>query len=135
MPAFGKTSKRQLSTIHPKLQLICRTAIRRWDFSVVCGHRSVEDQQAAYAAGRSMLDGVTKKSAHNYTPARAVDLVPYWKGELCWHDRERILRFVEYIRGIADALNIPIRLGADWDGDTDLTDQTFNDRVHFELVL
>jgi peptidoglycan L-alanyl-D-glutamate endopeptidase CwlK len=27
-----------------------------------------------------------------------------------------------------------VRFGGDWDGDKDITDQKFNDLVHFELI-
>ena len=36
--------------------------------------------------------------------------------------------------GVAAVMGIPIRCGADWDGDHNLRDQTFNDLPHIELL-
>ena len=44
---------------------------------LIWGHRSVEEQKAAYAAKRSKLDGVRKFSLHNYRPSLAADLWVY----------------------------------------------------------
>ena len=44
---------------------------------LIWGHRSVEEQKAAYAAKRSKLDGVRKFSRHNYRPSLAADLWVY----------------------------------------------------------
>ncbi len=40
--------------------------------------------------------------------------------------------FAGYVEGTADAHRIPIRWGGDWDRDHCLSDQTFDDLVHFE---
>lgn len=44
---------------------------------LIWGHRSVDEQKAAYAAKRSKLDGVRKFSLHNYLPSLAADLWVY----------------------------------------------------------
>jgi hypothetical protein len=38
------------------------------------------------------------------------------------------------VKGISYYLDIPIRLGADWDGDNNFRDQTFDDLCHIELL-
>lgn len=42
--------------------------------------------------------------------------------------------YIGALKGTADTMGIKIRSGADWDGDNQLDDQTFNDIGHIELV-
>ena len=44
---------------------------------LIWGHRSLAEQQAAYKAGRSKINGKTKFSLHNFKPALAADLWVY----------------------------------------------------------
>lgn len=44
---------------------------------LIWGHRTPEEQQRAYAAKRSKLNGKTRFSLHNYMPALAADLWVY----------------------------------------------------------
>jgi len=60
-----------------------------------------------------------------------VDVLPY---PIDWKDTKRMYMFVGFVRGIATSMNIKIRCGADWDGDTQVKDQNFNDLSHFELI-
>lgn len=46
--------------------------------------RTQAEQQAAHAAGRSQLDGVTRWSLHQYAPGLACDLVPTISGRAIW---------------------------------------------------
>ena len=50
-----------------------------------------------------------------------------------WEDRERFSYFAGFVKGVAWRLNIRVRWGGDWDGDTELSDNNFDDLVHFEL--
>jgi len=70
-------------------------------------------------------------SKHNTYPSLAVDVMPY---PIDWRDLYRIYYFVGYARGVANQMGIPIRCGADWDGDFNLKDQNFHDLPHFELL-
>lgn len=61
------------------------------DLLLTCTHRSVEEQQALYAQGRTkpgqivtQVDGVQQKSKHNYLPARAVDVAVVVGGKVTW---------------------------------------------------
>lgn len=79
---FGKRSLDNLATCHPVLQTLAKKALEKnlLDFTVICGHRSKADQDAAFKAGTSGLRW--PKSYHNRTPSLAMDLVPYplnWK--------------------------------------------------------
>ena len=64
---------------------------------ITATHRSVAEQQALYAQGRTkpgaivtQVDGVTQKSNHNYLPSRAIDfaIVNRETGAITWADAE-----------------------------------------------
>lgn len=64
----------------PMIQAAYKQATGK-DLFLTCTHRSVEDQQALYAQGRTKpgkivtkVDGVTKRSQHNFYPSRAIDV-------------------------------------------------------------
>lgn len=140
MPRFGRTSRSRLNTCHEDLRSLFSAVVAGFDCSILYGHRSVEEQQALYAIGRTKekdrdpvtnIDGVKKKSLHNYIPSIAVDVAPY---PIDFNDIDRIRYFAGYVMGMAAALNIKLRWGGDWDQDTEVKDNTFNDLLHFELV-
>lgn len=144
MPTFGTTSRARLVTCDPRLQRIFTDVVARFDCTIVCGHRTVEEQQHLYASGRTRagpiltkIDGVTALSKHNHSPSLAVDVVPWFKGRAVWGEsepeRRLIYHFAGYVRRTAEMLGFPLRWGGDWDGDFDLTNQTFFDLPHFEL--
>ena len=90
---FGKISITKLITVHPKLREVCNLAIiiSNQDFSIIEGYRSVERQQILYKQGRTepgkivtKIDGIKKKSKHNYIPSLAVDVAPYVDGQIVW---------------------------------------------------
>ena len=132
MPSFGKASQNHLSTCHPDLQKIFNEVVKAFDCSVTCGIRTAAEQDRLFEAGKSQL--AYPHSKHNVKPgelSRAVDVIPY---PVDWADLKRFSYFAGFVQGIADRLLIPIRWGGDWDMDTDLKDQNFDDLPHFELV-
>ena len=129
MPSFGAESKRHLATLDPQLQRLMNEAIKHVDFSITCGFRNKADQDKAFAEGYSKVkwpDGM-----HNKNPSRAVDVAPY---PLDWADAEAFTLLAGIIKGISYMLNIPVRLGVDWDGDLNVKEHSFKDRPHIELV-
>jgi len=129
MPAFGRRSQENLSTAHPDLQRLFIEVVKHFDCSVLCGHRGKEAQNEAYHSGRSGVKW--PNGGHNSKPSYAVDVAPYI---IDWEDIKRFYMFVGFVRGIAASMNINIRCGADWDGDTQVKDQNFHDLPHFELI-
>jgi peptidoglycan L-alanyl-D-glutamate endopeptidase CwlK len=129
MPNFGERSRINLETCHEDLQRLFNEVIKHFDCSVICGYRGQEEQDKAYHNGQSKLK--FPESKHNQMPSLAVDVVPY---PIDWSDHERFYMFVGIVRGIAAMMNIPIRCGADWDGDMEIKDQNFHDLPHFELI-
>jgi len=129
MPKFSKASRGRLDTCHPDLVRLMEEVIKHIDITVLCGARSVEEQQELFRQGRSKLDGSPgKMSKHNHVPSLAVD-VSLWP--VAW-DKDRFIAMAYYIRGVADQLGIKIRLGADWNGDM-VFSESFFDGPHIEL--
>ena len=158
MPTYSKASLAKLATCDPRLQEICHEVIKHWDHTVLYGHRIKEQQDAAVAAGNSKTPW--PHSPHNKYPSLAVDLAPYYAnipGGVDWRtDKElfdaikdrnitegldvlenikRWMAFTGFVRGIAAAKGINIRVGADWDGDQKFNDQMFVDLPHVELII
>jgi hypothetical protein len=137
MPKFGTVSSKNLATCDERLQKLFNEVVRHFDCTVVEGHRSVARQQALFAQGRTapgaivtQLDGVNKKGKHNYSPSKAVDVVPY---PVNWNDHERMTYFAGFVKGIAAQMGLTVRWGGDWDGDTETSDENFRDLPHFEV--
>ena len=128
MPKFGSTSKRRLSTCEKDLQLLFKEVVRGFDCTIVCGYRGEKDQNEAYERGNSKVK--YPHGRHNANPSRAVDVAPY---PIDWSDRDRFHYFAGYVKGIASQMGIDVIWGGDWDNDTDLKDNGFDDLVHFEL--
>jgi peptidoglycan L-alanyl-D-glutamate endopeptidase CwlK len=148
MPKFGRLSKSRLNTCHKDLQLICNEVIKIYDFSVLEGLRSLEQQREYYETGRSKLDGINKKSKHQDDGSglsRAVDIMPYAKGTNAFSgSRDDIYRFY-FLAGVmystaqklrSDGLiTHSIRWGGDWKMDMIYrTKREFTDLPHFELI-
>lgn len=137
MPVLSNLSKSRLATCDTRLQDILNEAIKYVDFTVLCGHRTQEEQDEAFRLGRS-----TKKwpdSNHNKLPSVAVDIAPWLADvKLDWNDIAGFARLAGYIQRIADEKGIKVRWGGDWDQDwhtagKDPTEK-FLDAPHIELV-
>ncbi len=134
MAKFSQRSKTNLNECHKDLQHVLNYCIRYFDFSVIEGHRPKEEQNKAFAEGKSKLK--YPKSKHNSKPSMAVDIAPY---PINWKDRERMTYLAGFIVATGrmmydmESNTHLIRWGGDWDGDTEVKDNTFDDLVHFEL--
>lgn len=148
MASFGSASLRQLGTCHPELQRLFLDVVLGWDCQVLEGKRTEAQQRINVARGVSK----TMQSKHVYPlngPSLAVDVAPYplrWPKRpdlgsmnaadwLHWaKDLGRFYFFAGYVRGRAEALGIKLRLGADWNGNGEVSDQSFDDLPHYEIV-
>lgn len=134
MPSYSNTSKKRLATCHKDLQTIFNEVIKGFDCTIVCGHRSEKEQTKAFNDGFSKVK--FPKSKHNKFPSMAVDAVPY---PIDWDDTDRMIHFAGYVRGVVEILYTfgdithKVRWGGDWDKDTELKDNRFQDFPHFEL--
>jgi len=157
---FGDRSERNLITCHPDLQEIMRQALRisPIDFSIIFGHRPMEEQFDLYKQGRSYkngkwvitdktkvvtnIDGYRIQGKHNLDPSEAVDIMIYTPShdDLAW-DPEHLSHVAGVVIAVADRLLQEgriahrIRWGGNWDGDgIILRDQRLMDRPHFEII-
>lgn len=134
MREWGEVSKRRLGELDPRLQDMCNFILRHvCDISIVCAHRGEEDQNKAYDTKHSQVRFPNGK--HNKLPSIAVDIAPYPYPK----NDAKLRTALGYIAGRAIAWgiehDIQLRWGGDWDGDGDVTDQTFDDLFHIELRL
>lgn len=137
--AYGRTSIRRLATCDDRLQRLFNEVIKGFDCSIIEGERSEERQNRFFNEGASKVK--YPNSRHNVRfqeklrgkKSHAVDVAPYINGAISYEPRQCYF-FAGYVKAKAEELGIEIRLGADWDGDNDINDQTFNDIIHFELV-
>jgi len=152
MAHYSETSKRRLATCELALQKLFAVVILAFDHTILCGHRSEKLQEQAFRQGRTRCRW--PESNHNAEPSRAVDAGPYnpERKNVDWPDESvmaslrnsptasrhiktlcRWYYFGGFVMGCAHALGIKLRWGGDWDNDTLLHDQTFDDLPHFEL--
>ena len=128
MPKFGRKSRTRLATCDKQLQELFNEVVKYFDCSVLVGFRGENKQNSAYKGGHSKVKWPNGK--HNKKPSFAVDVAPY---PVDWEDRERFIYFGGFVKGCAFRMGISLRWGGDWDNDTQLSDNNFDDLVHFEL--
>ena len=131
---FGERSLINLDSAHYGLQCIIREALSMGliDFAIIEGHRNKGRQNRLYKLGRSRLQW--PESKHNKTPSEAVDAAPYVNGKISWQ-KEHCIFLAGIILTCAKKWGIPLRWGGNWDMDGEpVTDQDFQDLVHYEVV-
>ena len=126
MPNFGRISKARLATCHPDIQKLFNEVIKHFDCVIIEGNRDPARQQQLVEEGKSR----TLNSKHLHNPSLAVDVAPY---PVNWSDTNRMRYFAGVVQGVALQMGIKIRWGGDWNQDTEVSDNTFNDLVHYEL--
>ena len=129
MPTFGQSSADRLKTCHHSLRTVFERVVQDFDCSIITGHRNKIEQNAKVAEDLSQVKWPHGK--HNSWPSRAVDAQCY---PIDWKDRKRQTLFAGHVLGIASMMGIPLRWGGDWDRDTQVQDNKFDDLCHFELV-
>lgn len=154
MPSYGKGSLAALATARPSLQKLFSVVIQAFDHSVTCGHRTENEQNLAFLNKKSKAKW--PYSPHNEIPSKAVDAGPYnhetknidWPdekvGKIVWNSHSDAPKFIKtlarwyyfggFVMGVAFAMGINLKWGGDWDKDTILYDQTFDDLPHFEEI-
>ena len=134
MPHFSKSSLRKLETCDPELQTLFNYVIKYFDCKVIYGYRGEKAQNAAFDGGFSTVRWHYSK--HNEEPSQAVDVIPW---PIQWNNTDRMRYFIGFVKGVAQmlhdygAMEAEITSGIDWDNDTVLSDQRFNDFPHFEI--
>ncbi len=129
MPSFSEKSLNGLGTCDSRLQRVFQRVVQDFDCSIIEGHRNEVRQNQMVDDGKSQVRWPDGK--HNTEPSLAVDVCPY---PVVWDDRERQTLFAGYVLATAKAMGIDLRWGGDWDLDTEVRDNSFDDLVHFEIV-
>ena len=124
MPSFSKQSLARLNTTDERLVKVFTEVVKHFDCTILEGKRTVDRQKMLVEQGKSK----TMNSKH--LVGKAVDVAPY---PIDWNDRERFTYFAGYVMGIAAKMGIKLRWGGDWDRDTQLKDNNFDDLPHFEI--
>ena len=131
MPSFSARSRSKLSTCDWDLQKVFNEVIKHFDCTVLTGRRGKEEQDEKYRQGLSKVQWPNSK--HNAVApdlSRACDAAPY---PIDWNDTARFYYFAGFVMATAKSMGVELRFGGDWDGDTEVLDQTFMDLVHFEV--
>jgi peptidoglycan L-alanyl-D-glutamate endopeptidase CwlK len=131
VPHFNEKSKKNLKECNMDLQRLFFEVIKHFDCSVTCGHRGKEKQDELFMATPQRTHVRWPNSKHNSVPSLAVDVTPY---PVDYEDRERQTLFAGVVLGVASQMGIKIRWGGDWDSDTEVDDNRFDDLPHFELI-
>lgn len=131
MPVFGNASKTRLDGAHPLLRRLMSEAIKRatpeQDFTIMDSQRGKAAQELAYKQGHSKAR--FGQSAHNWTPAVALDIAPF---PIDFDNTKRFIDLAQkLILPLAKELSIPIRWGGDWNMDGSTSDGW--DFPHYEL--
>lgn len=154
MPKFGAKSRALLEGLHPYLRQLLEEAVVERDITIVSGFRGKEEQDELLRNGKTTL--AYPKSKHNTVAtqvdvdlgfaanvgaplARGVDIA-LWHStvpHILWNRSSEFYLLAGYLTGLAKTV-LPhgwsLRVGADWDGDGDTTDQKFHDLGHIELI-
>ena len=140
---FSTKSRSRLRGVHPDLVRVLEAAldISAQDFSILEGVRTPKRQADLYAQGRTKPGKIvtwTLKSNHFADPSdgygRAVDFHPHpsdFEGPSAFPKHCAI---IAAILAAAIALGVPVRFGADWDGDGKLGERGETDWGHVELA-
>ena len=129
MPKFSENSLAKLETCDPRIQRVFEAVVAEFDCTILEGHRDQFRQAQMVTEGKSKT--LWPHSKHNTEPSLAADVAAY---PIDWEDRERQTLFAGYVLATANAMGVTLRWGGDWDRDTEVRDNGFDDLVHFEIV-
>lgn len=141
---LGHNSMARLNTCHQDLITLFLEVDRRLqriglDHTILCGHRTKEEQDKAYPQFSKVQ---WPNSRHNSYPSEAVDAGPYFPEirNVDWTDAAAFARYAGYVVAVADELYFAgkighrVKWGGDWDMDGRTKDHSFVDSPHFELI-
>jgi len=127
MPAFGTRSKERLRGVDTRLRNVLNEVVKFYDITILEGMRTEDRQRELVAKGASK----TMKSKH--IEGKAVDIAPYPVPD--WKNKDQFVYMAGRVMQEADNQKVPVRWGGNWDRDNEVvTDQKFDDLVHFEIT-
>jgi peptidoglycan L-alanyl-D-glutamate endopeptidase CwlK len=130
---FSQSSLNKLSTVSPILQLLANEVIKITpiDFAITCGLRTTEEQIKLFKDGKSKCDGINTPSKHQ--TGDAIDICPVINDKLDYTAENDLYFIIGLFYAKAKELNIKIRVGALWDGES-IKENRWVDGYHIELV-
>lgn len=134
---WSESSKAKLKTVDIKLKAVADRALSYGliDATVIEGRRGQAKQTRLFRIGKTKFPW--PKSKHNAEGpymAEAVDIAPYIKGKGLPWKKEHCIFWAGLMMAAAKEEGVKIRWGGNWDRDSEpVTDQSFDDLVHFEL--
>ena len=109
MPQLDKASAQRLAKAHPLLRKLFAEVAKRADIVILDSQRGRAAQELAYRSGRSKAR--FGQSAHNWTPAIALDVCPM---PLDWKNTRPFVELArEIVLPLAREMKIPLRWGGD----------------------
>lgn len=148
---LSQKSLDKLKGVDERLVKVVKRAIEisEVDFMVLEGVRTREQCMINYGKGRTASQcsakGVPARYANpsaakvtwlnnpfasKHTVGKAVDLVPY---PVDWNDLKKFDAIAKAMLAAAKELGVPVRWGADWDGDGKPRERGESDSPHFEI--
>jgi len=131
---WGKTSLRNYEQLSPGLKRVA-TRVQGYgilDFSIIEAYRTRGEQNRYYDLGKTKVRWPHSK--HNHLPSVAMDCAPYVAGKISWFKLHCCI-LAGLILAAAKEEGVKLRWGGNWDMDDEpITDQDFQDLVHFEEV-
>ena len=129
MPTLDKASAQRLAKAHPLLRKLFTEVAKRADIVILESQRGRAAQELAYRTKRSKAR--FGQSAHNWTPAIALDVCPK---PIDWKNTKALVKLAkEIVLPLAKELNIPLRWGGVWDMDGRTEDEKFVDMPDYKL--
>lgn len=151
--AFNLSQKSldKMNGVDERLQRVVKRAIQltKQDFMVLEGVRTKEQCMINYGKGRTTAQCVAKgvpaqyanpsaakvtwlndPFASKHVSGKAVDLVPY---PVDWNDLKKFDAIAKAMLQAAKELGVPVRWGADWNGNGKPREQGESDSPHFEI--
>lgn len=119
--ALSPISLQRLKTCDPRLVQLMEAVHARQPISILCGHRTQAEQDAAFFAKKSKVKFPGSK--HNALPALAVDICPI---KANWNDKTQFIDLSVIVKEEAAKLGLNIKWGGDF--------KSFFDGPHYELV-
>lgn len=120
MPDLSPASRQRLDGAHPLLRELFLAVAAKAPIEVLESQRGRSAQERAFALGHSRAH--FGSSAHNWSPAIALDVVP---APLDWTDLPRFRALAMLVKAEAKARGIPLAWGGDW--------ARLKDMPHYEL--
>lgn len=124
---FSARSRRHMEGVDTRLIEVAELAMKltRVDFGIPAtgGRRTVEQQQALYAAEKSNADGIRKMSKHQ--TGKALDVFAYVDGKASW-DKGDLAQVAAAFLQAANVLGYQISWGGLW--------VSFPDYPHFQIT-